>query len=122
MGTDINEIIKDVTEKIQKNARAKAVFGAPVEKGNITVIPVARISICGGGGGGQDDEEKKCNSGGMGMGVHAKAIPVGYIEISPDGTSFKEIIEKKRVIFAGIIVGGFAFYTFTRFIRKLFGK
>ncbi|MGD2090130.1 MAG: spore germination protein GerW family protein [Candidatus Aminicenantes bacterium] len=122
---DAKDIIKDVTEKIQKNANVKAVFGEPYEKENLTVIPVARVSICGCGGSGsrkgKEDEEnqEKAKGKGMGFGLHVKAEPVGYIEIDDEGAHFEEIIEQKRIIMAQFALGAFAIFSFVRFIKKL---
>jgi len=122
---DAKDIIKEVTEKIQKNANVKAVFGEPYEKGNRTVIPVARVSICGYGGGGSvkcdDDEEnrEKSKGKGMGLGMRVKAVPVGYIEIDDKGAHFEEIIEQKRIIMTKFALGAFAIFSFTRLLMKL---
>jgi uncharacterized spore protein YtfJ len=122
---DANDVIKEVTEKIQKNANVKAVFGEPYEKENRTVIPVARVSICGCGGGSLDkcneDEEKeeKSKGKGMGLGLRVKAVPVGYIEIDDEGAHFEEIIEQKRIIMAKFALGAFAIFSFVRLLKKL---
>lgn len=122
---DAKDIIKDVTEKIQKNANVKAVFGEPYEKGSRTIIPVARVSICGCGGGGtkksKEDEEnqEKSKGKGMGFGLHVKAVPVGYIEIDDEGARFEEIIEQKRIIMTKFALGAFAMFSFIRLLMKL---
>jgi uncharacterized spore protein YtfJ len=120
------EIIKEFTEKIQKNATAKAVFGEPVEKGKITVIPVATISIRGCGGGGLDnrkdgDSDSKTKAGGMGLGINAKAVPAGFIEIDGENARFVEIVQQSKIVMAGIALGAFAVFSLTRMIKKIFG-
>jgi uncharacterized spore protein YtfJ len=122
---DVKDIIKEVTEKIQKNANVKAVFGEPYEKGTRTVIPVARVSVCGCGGGGSkksnEDEEssEKSKGRGIGFGLRVKAIPVGYIEIDDDGAHFEEIIEQKRIIMTKFALGAFAIFSFASLLKKL---
>jgi uncharacterized spore protein YtfJ len=122
---DAKDIIKEVTEKIQKNANVKAVFGEPYEKGTRTVIPVARVSVCGCGGGGSkksnEDEEssEKSKGRGIGFGLRVKAIPVGYIEIDDDGAHFEEIIEQKRIIMTKFALGAFAIFSFASLLKKL---
>lgn len=120
---DVKEVVKEITEKIQKSANVKAVFGEPVEKGDFTVIPVGRVSICtmGGLGGedkGKEKDEKK--SGGMGIGIRSKSIPVGYIEISKNGVQYREVTDNNRIILSGMALGAFAIFSFTRLIKKLF--
>ena len=121
---DLKEIIDNVTEKIQKNAQAKAIFGDPIEKDGITVIPIARVCVSGfgGGGGGEDETKKKGEKqgAGLGLGVRSKTSPVGYIEISEEGTVYKEITDRNRMIMSGMLLGGFAIFSLTRLIRKLF--
>jgi uncharacterized spore protein YtfJ len=122
---DAKDIIKEVTEKIQKNANVKAVFGEPYEKGNRTVIPVARVSICGLGGGGLskanevEKNQEKSKGKGMGLGLRVKAVPVGYIEIDDEGAHFEEIIEQKRIIMTKFAIGAFAIFSFFRLLKKL---
>ncbi len=122
---NVKEVIEEITEKIQKNATVKAVFGDPVEKGKITVIPVATVSIRGGGGGSLDsgsdsDENGKSKSRGMGLGVNVKASPVGYIEIDGENARFVEIVQQSKIVFAGIALGAFAVFSLTRMIKKIF--
>jgi uncharacterized spore protein YtfJ len=117
---DVKGVISDVTEKIQKSAHVKAVFGEPVERKGITVIPVSRVSVSGGGGGALEgsEEEKGKKGQGMGLGVRAKSTPVGYIEITDSSARFVEITEQKHIIFGGMALGAFAVFTITRLIKK----
>lgn len=66
---------------------AQAVFGPPVERGRVTVIPVARVRWGAGGGGGMSPTEGEGSGGGAG----ASADPVGYIEVTDEGAAFREI-------------------------------
>jgi uncharacterized spore protein YtfJ len=124
MDVNVNELIKEVTDKIHKNARAKAVFGDPVEKGDRTIIPVSRVSVWGSGGGGFGElaKSEEGQGGGMGLAIKTSAAPVGYIEITSDGAEFIEIHENKRLYMAGMALGAFTVFSFTRLIRKLFKK
>lgn len=124
---DVKEIITDVTDKIQKNANVKAVFGDPIEKGNIMVIPVSSVSVYGGGGGGIDTRGEESTPGGaraqgMGLGVKVKTTPVGYIEITNDGARFVEIVQNSKIILRGMALGAFAIFSFTRLLKKLIKK
>jgi len=91
-------------EKILNRARsaltAERVYGAPVERDGVTVIPAAKIS--GGGGGGGD--ESADGGGGGGFGVHAR--PVGALIIEPGGkVRWKGVIDLNRIILGGQLVG-----------------
>lgn len=65
-------------------ANAKHIYGEPVERDGVTVIPVAKIGYgFGGGGGKKEKEEGMGGAGGLGM------MPVGYIEIKNGETRFR---------------------------------
>lgn len=70
--------------QIGGHAKVQAVFGEPVERDGVTVIPIARIRWGVGGGGGAGREGTGSGGGG---GISAE--PVGYIEISSAGASFR---------------------------------
>jgi uncharacterized spore protein YtfJ len=46
------ELMSEVTSQIQTNANVRVVFGEPIDRGNLTIIPVAKIVVNGGGGSG----------------------------------------------------------------------
>jgi len=65
-------------------ADAKRIYGEPVERDGLTVIPVAKLGYgFGGGGGKKEKEEGMGGAGGLGM------MPVGYIEIKNGETRFR---------------------------------
>ena len=57
--------IESIVERLQHSANVRSVFGEPVERGDRTVVPVARVSYGFGGGFGQSDGG---NNGGDGDG------------------------------------------------------
>jgi uncharacterized spore protein YtfJ len=72
-----------IAEKLGASVKASKVFGEPVQRGDVTVIPVARAKWGFGGGGGRDKRDKPGSGGGGG----ASMSPIGYIEIHADGTT-----------------------------------
>ena len=60
------------------------VFGDPIERGDVTVIPVAKARF---GVGGGDARKNKRGAPGSGGGGGAIVSPAGYIEIHADGTT-----------------------------------
>jgi len=68
------------------------VFGEPIERGEVTIIPVAQVQ--GGGGGGGDREQ---NAGG-GFGLRAR--PVGVFVIRGDSVEWKPSIDLGRALSA----------------------
>jgi uncharacterized spore protein YtfJ len=79
---------------------AKRVYGEPVERDGVTVIPAA--SVGGGGGGGGDNE----NNGGGGFGI--KARPVGAYVITGEKVEWKPAVDVQRLMVGWQVVAGLA--------------
>ena len=78
--------IGKMAEKLGAVARAATVFGEPVERDGITVIPVAKARWGFGGGEGHRKDED-----GAGGGGGVQVTPVGFIEIKNDTANFRPI-------------------------------
>jgi uncharacterized spore protein YtfJ len=75
-GSELAEaLLKRIGDTVGERANVSTVFGEPVEREGVTVIPVARARFGFGGGGG----------GG------ALVSPVGYIEVHDGTAQFKRI-------------------------------
>lgn len=111
-GGPMTGFVERIAERVGGKASVRAVFGDPIERDGITIIPVARVRWGFGGGAGNgpvgvgpglDGEgrsgvESGAGSGdgyqsgsGSGGGGGAAAAPVGFIEIGPDGATFRPI-------------------------------
>lgn len=98
---NLDNIIKSITDTLQKEANVNTVFGQPLELESRKAIPVARIqmSVSGGGGGGTghegpdgDEASPKDESGGGGGGkIDVQVIPIGFIHEGADGVAFTPI-------------------------------
>jgi uncharacterized spore protein YtfJ len=83
-------------------ATASAVFGDPVEKDGVTIVPVARVRFGAGGGYGRGPGKKKRHEEsaedqvGYGQGGGVQATPVGYIEIAGGEAEYKRIVDPVR--------------------------
>lgn len=98
---DVDEIL----EKARSAIAADRVFGAPVERDGVTVVPAAKVA---GGGGGGGDETSHDGGGGFGM----SARPAGAFVIGPGGdVKWKGILDLNKVIIGGQLVG-IAFFMF----------
>ena len=93
---DIDELLRGAQDAIA----AKRVYGEPVERDGVTVIPAA--SVGGGGGGGGDNER----NGGGGFGL--KARPVGAYVISREKVDWKPAIDVQRLMVGWQVVAGLA--------------
>jgi uncharacterized spore protein YtfJ len=73
---------------------ARLCYGKAVSAGGRTVIPVASVRSAGGGGFGLSDREGQ-GGGGGGM---IDARPVGFIELSAEGTRFERIDDGRMAL------------------------
>jgi uncharacterized spore protein YtfJ len=78
---------------------ARLCFGRPVELKGRTVIPVASVRTAGGWGfGNQYDGSGSGSGSGGGGGGALDARPVGFIEISAEGTRFQRIDDGRTAL------------------------
>jgi uncharacterized spore protein YtfJ len=106
-----------LAERVGVSARASAVFGEPVERGDVTVIPVAKVRAGFGGGTGSmpaGDAEGEGRGGGGGF----MASPLGFIEVSSSGASFRRI-EDPVAYWPLAIAGGITAWLVLRGLRGL---
>jgi uncharacterized spore protein YtfJ len=88
--------VERLAAKIGANIQASAIFAPPVARDGMTVIPVARAAWGFGGGGAQRQ--------GTGGGGGVRLSPVGYIEITPQQTRFRQIFDAWAII--ALALGG----------------
>ena len=86
----VNEILERIGQAVGRGANVSAVFGEPVQREGLTVVPVAKARFGFGGGGGSGTHEGEGGSGGGGGGG-ASVTPIGYIEVRDSGAEFKRI-------------------------------
>lgn len=89
----MDKILDRLGERLGGQATVKAVFGEPIERGDVTVIPVARVRWGLGGGGGSGPAERAASNGegqasGIGAGGGMMAAPLGYLEVRPTGATY----------------------------------
>ncbi len=73
---------------VEQLGGARLCYGEPVREAGRTIIPVARVRAQGGGGFGRGPDDQ---GGGGGGGGTLRAVPVGYIEVGPEGSRFQPI-------------------------------
>jgi uncharacterized spore protein YtfJ len=107
MSTDIEKetksgrsdnILERLASIVGNSVRVTTIFGEPVEKEGVTVIPVARARWGFGGGrgsGGNNGENQKGSDTGGGAGV--KVSPVGYVEVRDGRARFRPIYDPAMV-------------------------
>jgi uncharacterized spore protein YtfJ len=85
---------------------ARTIYGEPVERDGVTVIPAA--SVRGGGGGGGDAE----GNGGGGFGLHGR--PVGAFVIRDGEVTWRPAIDPTRLAALLALLAAFALWSFAR--------
>jgi uncharacterized spore protein YtfJ len=107
--------------RLTEVAGPTAVFGAPVERGDTTVIPCCRVSVglgFGGGGGAgparaegdqvetpvdtQAGKAPTASGEGIGGGGGSQGRPVAAIILTPGHVQIRPIVDVTRVAFAGM--------------------
>jgi uncharacterized spore protein YtfJ len=118
----LDALAERLAERVGGVANAGAVFGDPVERGGVTVIPVAKVRWGAGGGGGtgvksRQGGEDTGEGGGGGAGVMAS--PVGYIEIRDGEARFVRVREPADLV-PMTLAAGFGAWLLLRGLRGLF--
>jgi len=78
---NLSDIVKAAMDQIQVIAKTETVIGEPITAGNVTLIPVSKISI-GFAAGGAGNDQKAGSGAGTGGGVNI--TPVAFITIIDD--------------------------------------
>ena len=137
-GSSIDGFVERIAERVGASANVRAVFGEPIERDGITVIPVARVRWGFGGGAGRGpiavgpgtDTEGAATARGIDQGLSgmgtgggggATADPVGYLEIGPDGVSFIPIgvpMPSPGFLLAGGAAAAIVLRAISRLVRR----
>ena len=137
-GSSIDGFVERIAERVGASANVRAVFGEPIERDGITVIPVARVRWGFGGGAGRGpiavgpgtDTKGAATAGGVDQGLSgmgtgggggATADPVGYLEIGPDGVSFIPIgvpMPSPGFLLAGGAAAAIVLRAISRLVRR----
>ena len=86
-----DELLQRIGETIGGRANVSTLFGEPVEREGVTVIPVAKARFGFGGGAGGGGAHGGDEGSGGGGGGGALVSPVGYIELRGGNARFRRI-------------------------------
>lgn len=107
----IQEFLEGLPERLRAGAGVDRVFGAPLQAGEKTIIPVARVRYGFGGGAGPSaspaESSPTANDGGGG-GAGVVTVPVGVFEVTAEETKFIPTGDKKKfalAIFGSLLLG-----------------
>jgi uncharacterized spore protein YtfJ len=87
----VEELLQRIGQTVGDRANVSTVFGQPVEREGVTVIPVAKARFGFGGGGGSGSGREGQEGSGGGGGGGAFVSPAGYIEVRAGSADFKRI-------------------------------
>jgi uncharacterized spore protein YtfJ len=105
--------------KMQESAGAKTVFGEPVTVEGRTIIPVARVQYMYGFGMGQGPARDEKPTGGGGGGGGVRVNPVGVLEITADGLTFKPVVDVTRLALAGMALAAWNVFWIALTVRAV---
>jgi uncharacterized spore protein YtfJ len=133
-GVDLHQTMDDINATMKAfidTANVDRVYGAPVEVGEIKIIPAAENLVVMGFGAGsgygttdfESDEETPKKGEGMGEGGggggggRTLSRPVAVIIASPEGVRVEPVADRTKVIMAAITAAGFVAGMFLRMTR-----
>ena len=109
---------QELLSQAQEAITVKRVFGEPIEREGVTILPVAEVR---GGGGSGGNRRTGSDQGGPSYGFSVRATPAGVYMIKGDEVSWQPALELNRVILRGQLVALAAFLTM-RVALKSMGK
>ena len=98
---------EDIVGSASDLYHVKRVYGEPVERDGVTIIPAASIKGGGGGGGGvghAPDGEGGGEGEGSGVGFGISGRPVGAWVISDGEVSWRPAIDVTRIMIGGVLI------------------
>ena len=105
VSTDVLGTLKDVVGQ----ATAGRIFGTPIQRDGVLVLPVARISSGGGGGSGSGPAEEARDATGGGGGFGLTARPAGVFVLRNGHVSWRPAVDINRIVLGGQVVAIVAF-------------
>ena len=113
--------VLNAIEQARDSVTVRRVYGKPIERGDVTVIPAAAVQGGAGAGGGTgiapDGEESGPGSGsGAGWGIRAR--PVGAYVVRDGDVSWESALDLNRVILGGQVVAVVALLTLRTWLKS----
>jgi uncharacterized spore protein YtfJ len=104
---------REITKGVRDALSVRQVFGEPVERDGVTVIPAATVIGGGGGGGGEgpgqpssgDGEGEPQRQSGFGSGFGGVMWPVGAFEVRDGRVTWRPAIDLTRVLLMVLALG-----------------
>lgn len=92
--------MQEILERARDAMNVRTVYGDPIERDGVIVIPAAKVRGGGGGGSGRSGEDQSGWGGGFGL----TASPTGAFVIRDGMVRWKPALDVNRIIVGGQIV------------------
>src|SRR5215467_2801173 len=102
--TGSGTFLERLANRVGMNSKVSTVFGDPVERDGITVIPVAKVGWGFGGGAGSGGSADRSQVGEGSGGGGTMVYPVGYIELRGGKATFYPIYDFGTIL--RLVIGG----------------
>jgi len=120
------DAVQNTLAQFLDTANVNRVYGAPIRRGDVTIIPTAEVLVglgfgAGAGSGTSPEQEgdgtgvSGGSGGGGGGGGRTLSRPAAVIIISPDGVRVEPVVDTTKVALAAITAGGFMLATLLGF-------
>ena len=120
------DAVQNTLAQFLDTANVNRVYGAPIRRGDVTIIPTAEVLVglgfgAGAGSGTSPEQEgdgtgvSGGSGGGGGGGGRTLSRPAAVIIISPDGVRVEPVVDTTKVALAAITAGGFMLATLLSF-------
>jgi uncharacterized spore protein YtfJ len=106
--------VQEVLSRSLGTMTVKRVFGEPIEKDGLMLVPVARIGGGGGGGGGEGEDQGKGKGSGFGLGLGLGVEPAGAYVIKDGNVRWQPAVDPTRII---LRLGGLALIAIVQVAR-----
>src|SRR3712207_4289977 len=90
-----DDLLAALADRLGARFAASTFFGEPIQREDVTVIPVATLRFGFGGGAGSDPAKAQNGEGG---GAACASTPVGYIEIKRGRSRFVPVVHPARMV------------------------
>ncbi len=109
------DVIKTALDQIKFIANTETVIGKPISAGDVTLIPVSKVSV-GFAAGGAGDSEK--NSGGSGTGGGINVTPIAFISVIGDKIHVHPLIPSDPLLDKILTSAPDLFSKVSKFLKK----
>ncbi len=111
--------VLNAIEQARDSVTVRRVYGKPIERGDVTVIPAAAVQGGAGGGSGTTPDGAASGPGtGSGAGWGMRARPVGAYVLRDGELSWQSALDLNRVILGGQVVAVVALLTVRTWLKS----